>query len=137
MRQASFAIWQPGRDPVRGPRTQDEQDFLDHEWREEGLRVLAPVQGPVQTVARAEDLALWAAICSDGAEGVASDSASRVASLPEAVHVGQGCQDHLEGRQPGCAQGHRAQGGDPGARRHRGRAGQGSHHGGAAGQRPS
>eukprot|EP00974_Lingulodinium_polyedra_P013402 1297488-Lingulodinium_polyedra.AAC.1 len=44
MRLASFAIWQPGRDPASRPRTQDEEDYLYHECgrRPKALRRLRP-----------------------------------------------------------------------------------------------
>ena len=75
MRLAAFATWQPGRGPVRSPRNLDEQEFLDHEWWEDGLLLWAPVQGVVKTASRVEDLASWAVTVSDGAEVVASNNA--------------------------------------------------------------
>ena len=55
MRIATFAVWAPGRTPHTAPHSQDEEAFMEFQWRPYGLLQWAVVQGRYQTAARAED----------------------------------------------------------------------------------
>ena len=63
------------------PETQEEVDFLEFQWKPEGLLQWITVQGWFQTVARAEDVAMLAGLLGPGPAVVASDNSSAVTFL--------------------------------------------------------
>ena len=62
MRMVAFAVWAPGRRQDTEPRTEDDVDYMNIQWRPEGLLQWSIAQGWTQTAARAEDLAMLAAL---------------------------------------------------------------------------
>ena len=68
----------PARSPAGARRAQAEEEFLYHGWGEQGLLQRALVQGVCQTVGRAEQLAVVAALLAGRPEHVAGDNAALV-----------------------------------------------------------
>ena len=82
-RMAAFATWTPGRTLESCPRTPDEEDFLFHQWKLDGLMQWNIVIGCHQTSSRAEDFGALAALLAPHPVTAAIDNASTASFLQQ------------------------------------------------------